>query len=256
MYRVQLQNFEGPLDLLLFFIKRDELDIYDIPISYITRQFLEYIRFMEELDLGVASEFIYMASTLMAIKARMMLPVPETDEDDLPEDDPRYELVQALLEYKRYKEVAGEMTLLDKKARNSYTRGFNDPDQVEQEQKGEALREVTMIDIMAAFKNVMKSVTEVQYHDVRRIETDVETQSDYVIFHLRKHGKSSFQQICTGLASRIYVIVTFLAILELIKERQVKLLTTGKFTEFYIELHTPDELVGAGNKSSNPSSSS
>jgi segregation and condensation protein A len=249
MYRVQLQNFEGPLDLLLFFIKRDELDIYDIPISYITEQFLEYIRFLEELDLGVASEFIYMASTLMAIKARMMLPEPETDEDELLEDDPRYELVQALLEYKRYKEVAEEMVLLDKKARYSYPRGDTGPDQVEQEQKGEALREVTMIDIMAAFKNVMKSVREVHYHDVRRIETDVETQSEYVITHLRKHGKSTFQQLCTGLASRIYVIVTFLAILELIKERQVKLLTTGRHTEFFIELHTPDELLATGKSS-------
>jgi segregation and condensation protein A len=243
MYRVQLQNFEGPLDLLLFFIKRDELDIYDIPISYITEQFLEYIRFLEELDLGVASEFIYMASTLMAIKARMMLPEPESDDDDQPEDDPRYELVQALLEYKRYKEVAEEMTILDKKARYTYTRGYLEPDEVEHEQKGEALREVTMIDIMAAFKNIMKSVAEVQYHDVRRMETDVETQSDYVISHLQKHGKSSFQQICTGLATRIYVIVTFLAILELIKERQVKLLATGSDTEFYIELYTPDELL-------------
>ncbi len=249
MYRVQLQNFEGPLDLLLFFIKRDELDIYDIPVSYITEQFLEYIRFLEELDLSVASEFIYMASTLMAIKARMLLPEPETDEDDQPEDDPRFELVQALLEYKRYKEVAEEMVIFDKKARNSYSRGYTEPDQVDQEQKGEALREVTMIDIMAAFKNVMKSVREVHYHDVRRMETDVETQSEYVISHLRKHGKSSFQQLCIGLASRIYVIVTFLAILELIKERQVKLLTSGKHTEFFIELHTPDELLAAGKSS-------
>ncbi len=249
MYRVQLQNFEGPLDLLLFFIKRDELDIYDIPISYITEQFLEYIRFLEELDLSVASEFIYMASTLMAIKARMMLPEPEPDDDDDPEQDPRFELVQALLEYKRYKEVAEEMKVLDKKARYSYNRGSTESDQVEQEHKGEALREVTMLDIMAAFKHVMKSVKDIQYHDVRRMETDVETQSDYVLGHLQKHGKSSFQHLCAGLASRIYVIVTFLAILELIKERQVKLLVTGKHTEFYIELYSPDELVKAGNPS-------
>ncbi len=246
MYRVQLQNFEGPLDLLLFFIKRDELDIYDIPISYITEQFLEYIRFFEELDLSVASEFIYMASTLMAIKARMMLPEPETDDDDDAEQDPRFELVQALLEYKRYKEVAEEMIVLDKKARNSYIRGNMEPDQVEQEHKGEALKEVTMLDIMAAFKNVMKSVVDIQYHDVRRMETDVETQSDYVVSHLQKHGKSSFQQLCTGLTSRVYVIVTFLAILELIKERQVKLLATGNHMEFFLELYTPDELVKAG----------
>lgn len=247
MYRVQLQNFEGPLDLLLFFIKRDELDIYDIPISYITEQFLEYIRFLEELDLSVASEFIYMASSLMAIKARMMLPEPERDEEDEAENDPRFELVQALLEYKRYKEMAGEMVLLDKKARNSYTRGYTEPDQVEQEHKGEALREVTMVDIMAAFKNVMKTITDTPYHDVHRMETDIETQSDYIISHLQKHGKSSFKQLCTGLASRVYVIVTFLAILELIKERQVKLLSTGSHTEFYVELHTPDELVNAEN---------
>src|SRR5690625_6378179 len=93
MYRVQLKNFEGPLDLLLFFIRRDELNIYDIPISHITREFLEYIRLMEELDLDVASEFIYMASLLMSIKARMMLPVERSEDEELDEEDPRYELV-------------------------------------------------------------------------------------------------------------------------------------------------------------------
>ena len=110
MYRVQLQNFEGPLDLLLFFIKRDELDIYDIPISYITNQFLEYLHLLEELDLDVASEFVWMASNLMSIKAKMMLPREDSDEDDLlDEQDPRYELVQQLLEYKRYKEMSLKM---------------------------------------------------------------------------------------------------------------------------------------------------
>src|SRR5699024_12331492 len=94
MYRIELKNFEGSLDLLLFFIKKDELDIYDIPISYITRQFLDYINLMEELDLEVASEFILMASTLMSIKARMMLPKEEDDSDGMSEDDPRYQLVQ------------------------------------------------------------------------------------------------------------------------------------------------------------------
>ena len=244
MYRVQLQNFEGPLDLLLFFIKRDELDIYDIPISYITEQFLDYIRFLDELDLGVASEFIYMASTLMAIKAKMMLPEPEGEEDEFGEEDPRYELVQALLEYKRYKEVAEDMYDLDKKARFSYNRGFAEPDHVEAEQKGEALRDVSLIDIMAAFKNVMKSVTTEHYHDVQRFETDIETQSDYVISQLRKHGKSSFKQLCAGMTSRIYVVVTFLAILELLKESQLKLYITESLTEFYLELPSPDELQG------------
>src|SRR6056297_2793129 len=110
MYRVKLKNFEGPLDLLLFFIKRDELDIYNIPISYITEQFLEYIRLMEELDLDVASEFILMASMLMSIKAKMMLPKEDSDDDEMDENDPRYALVQRLLEYKRYKEMAEKMS--------------------------------------------------------------------------------------------------------------------------------------------------
>ena len=113
MYRVQLNNFEGPLDLLLFFIKRDELDIYDIPISYITEQFLDYITLMEELDLDVASEFVLMASMLMSIKAKMMLPREESEEDEIDETDPRYELVQRLLEYKRYKEMAEKMADID-----------------------------------------------------------------------------------------------------------------------------------------------
>ena len=243
MYRVQLQNFEGPLDLLLFFIKRDELDIYDIPISYITEQFLEYIHFMDELDLGVASEFIYMASTLMSIKARMLLPAADSEDDEKEEYDPRFELVQALLQYKRYKEVAEEMIHFDKKERYSYTRGNFLPDVVEAEQKGEALREVTMVDIMAAFKNVMKTVSETRYHDIQRMETDIEKQSEFVLSHLRQHGKSSFLQICRNLGPRIYVIITFLAILELIKEREVKLLATKDHTVFFLQLYSADDII-------------
>ncbi|MDI6401898.1 segregation/condensation protein A [Balneolaceae bacterium ANBcel3] len=242
MYRVQLQNFEGPLDLLLFFIKKDELDIYDIPIAYITQQFLDYIRYLDELDLSVASEFIYMAGTLMAIKARMMIPEPEKEDDGEEEDDPRYELVQALLEYKRYKEVAADLREYDKKARRSYSRGFVIPDQVEAEQTGEALKDVTLIDLMAVFKKVMSTVKDVHYHDIKRYETDIESQSKHVRSYLFSHGKSSFSNICKGFSSKLYVVVTFLAILEMIKEQEVKLFVSESLTEFFIELHTPDEL--------------
>ena len=143
MYRVQLKNFEGPLDLLLFFIRRDELNIYDIPISHITREFLEYIRLMEELDLDVASEFIYMASLLMSIKARMMLPVERSEEEELDEEDPRYELVQKLLEYKQYKEMAEKMTVIDDEARKKYFRGYPEADEIDTQASGEALNELT-----------------------------------------------------------------------------------------------------------------
>lgn len=242
MYRVQLQNFEGPLDLLLFFIRRDELNIYDIPISYITKQFLDYIGFLEELDLSVASEFIYMASTLMAIKARMLLPQPEHNDVEADEEDPRYELVQALLEYKRFKEAAQELSVHEKKARYSYTRGYFRPDHVEPEQKGEALRDVSIIDIMTAFKKVLERSTETHYHDVRRHETDFVRQTKYVTDVLRKKGKVSFQELCADLKTRIYVVITFLAVLELIKENQIKLYVSNDLTDFFLELYSPEEL--------------
>ncbi len=241
MYRVQLQNFEGPLDLLLFFIKRDELDIYDIPISYITEQFLKYIHFLEELDLNVASEFILMASTLMAIKAKMMLPRDQDAFEEDPEADPRYELVQALLEYKRYREMAEELHVMDVQNRQLYYRGNRKADVLEPEvDSGEVLRNITLYDLMAAFKKVMtESVREEVYHNVERVPTNIEEQSIYVIEHLSKTGRQSFKELCSGLAHRIKIVVTFLAILELIKERTLQLLLGENPTDFHIELY-PD----------------
>lgn len=236
MYRVQLENFEGPLDLLLFFIKRDELDIYDIPISYITEQFLSYIHFMDELDLSIASEFILMASTLMSIKVRLMLPQPETDEDELTEDDPRYELVQSLLEYRRYKEMAEEMNVLDHKTREKYYRGYTAPDQLEPEHSGEGLKEITLIDLIAAFKHAMADKPEVPYHNVGKFETSIEMQSEYILEKLQKLGRLSFTKLCLGLSTKLLVVVTFLAILEMAKENELVLYIDDDSTGFEIDL--------------------
>ncbi len=243
MYQVQLQNFEGPLDLLLFFIKRDELDIYDIPISYITEQFLEYIHFLDELDLSIASEFIYMASTLMAIKAKMMLPRDETEEEELTEEDPRYELVQTLLEYKRYKEMGEDMVRIDFKARERYSRGFVEPDIVEEEEEttDDALKEITMLDLMAAFKNAMFQQEEEVVHSVENYETSVEIQSNFVLDTLRSEGRTSFINLCGSLKSRIMVVVTFLAILELAKEQDIVLYVGDDSKDFHLDLPTIDE---------------
>ena len=248
MYRVQLQNFEGPLDLLLFFIKRDELDIYDIPISYITEKFLEYIHFLEELDLNVASEFILMASTLMAIKAKMMLPRDEDAFEDDPEADPRFELVQALLEYKRYREMADELHVMDIQNRRFYYRGNREADILEPEvDSGEVLRDITLFDLMTALKKVMaESVREEVYHNVERVPTNIEEQSIFVIDCLRKTGRLSFKGLCEGIVHRIKIVVTFLAILELIKERTLQLLIGDNPTDFHLELNpeiNPDEVI-------------
>ena len=245
MYRVKLKNFEGPLDLLLFFIKRDELDIYDIPISYITQQFLEYIRLMEELDLDVASEFILMASMLMSIKARMMLPREDEENEELDERDPRYELVQRLLEYKRYKEMAGKMQGIAEDAQQRYYRGTNKADQVEKQASGEALKDVTMFELMAAFKKVLSDIKKQNaVHRVEKIEATIEEQATFVIEQLRSRGRSSFYALCESFTTRVKVVVTFLAILEMLKENQIALyIENNDPTRFYLDLRGVDDII-------------
>jgi len=245
MYRVQLKNFEGPLDLLLFFIKRDELDIYDIPISYITNQFLEYISLMEELDLDVASEFILMASMLMSIKAKMMLPQEESD-DELDEHDPRYELVQQLLEYKRYKEMAGKMEDIEEEAQKKHYRGYHDVDQVEKQASGEALKNVTMFDLMTAFNKVLADIKKQDaIHHVEKIEHTIEDQTEYVLNRLQERGRTAFRTLCMELKTRTKIVVTFLAILEMLKERQINLYVEDDDpTAFYLDLKPVNEIIG------------
>lgn len=246
MYRVRLKNFEGPLDLLLFFIKRDELEIYDIPISYITKEFLEYIRLMEELDLDVASEFILMASMLMSIKAKMMLPKEESDDEELDETDPRYELVQRLLEYKRYKEMAGKMSDIELEAQKKHYRGYHEVDEVEKQASGEALKDVTMFDLMTAFKKVLSDIKRQNtVHRVEKVEATIEEQSEYILKRLQKDGRTLFRTICTELQSRTRIVVTFLAVLEMLKEQQINLfIEEDDPTEFYIDLKPVDEIIG------------
>jgi len=246
MYKVQLKNFEGPLDLLLFFIKRDELDIYDIPISHITREFLEYIRLMEELDLDVASEFIYMASMLMSIKARMMLPTDDEDDEELDEFDPRYELIQKLLEYKRYKEMAGKLTIIDEETRQKYFRGYHEADNVEKQATGEALQNVTIFDLMGAFRKVLADIKKQNvYHRVEKVETTIEDQTDFLRATLQKRGRISFRDLGCEIGTRIIIVVTFLAVLEMLKEQEINLfIENDDPTDFYIDLKPVEEILG------------
>lgn len=246
MYRVQLKNFEGPLDLLLFFIKRDELDIYDIPISHITNEFLEYLHVLEELDLDVASEFILMASLLMSIKAKMMLPREDSEDEEMDESDPRYELVQRLLEYKRYKEMSEKMADMDEETRKQYRRGYLEADDVEKQATGEALQDVTMFDLIAAFKKVLQDIERKNVvHHVEKVSTTVEEQAEFVLNRLQEKGRQSFMEVCSTLRNKIYVVVTFLAVLEMIKEQQINLFLEDDPTKFYIDLKPVDEIIGA-----------
>ena len=219
-YRVKLQEFEGPLDLLLFFIKRDELDIYDIPISRITREFLEYLHFLQELDLEVAGDFIVMAAELMQIKVRMLLPqAPGEDE----EEDPRAELVRRLLEYKRFKEATAVLSKLeDESTKLFYRQGFHsDPKKVALEDQEESLKNITMFNLISAFKKVLDSVPKKIYHDIELLNVSIDDQMSYIADVLRFREQSTFFELVSHMTEKIRIIVTVIALLEMAKSKVI-----------------------------------
>ena len=220
MYKVRLTNFEGPLDLLLFFIKRDELDIYDIPIAYITKEYLDTIHVMQQLDLDVAGEFIVMAATLMQIKVRMLLPRDETQED---EEDPRAELVRRLLEYKRYKEMAGELQKMNLAARRLHFRRYfeNDPKYMGESEEQDLLKDMTLFDLIAAFKFAMDHMPQKTIHEVQKVNVTIDEQCQLITDAVKQSGNVTFLSLVLPMNEKIRVVVTFIALLELVKQRVV-----------------------------------
>jgi segregation and condensation protein A len=234
-YKVHLQNFEGPLDLLLFLIRKSEVDIYDIPVSEITKQYLAYLEVIELLDLDNASDFVLMAATLIRIKAKMLLPKPPV-EDDEEEMDPRQELVQQLIEYQRYKEVAWNLGDLEQEQRHFFpltNYQFHDDD-VRAEEEEEPGREVSLFELMAAFVEVLKHVPPKTEHTVTRIPVTIEEQSEYILTMLAENRKILFTDLLKEIKERIILIVTFVALLEMVKRKQLKLDQSQPFSEIWI----------------------
>jgi segregation and condensation protein A len=240
-YRVKLQEFEGPLDLLLFFIKRDELDIYDIPISRITKEFLEYLHYMQELDLEVAGDFIVMAAELMQIKVKMLLPkAPGEDE----EEDPRAELVRRLLEYKRYKEASAVLSILEDESVKLYYRQSFDADEkkVALEDRAESLKNVTMYNLIAAFKRVLESVPKKIYHDVELLNVSIDEQMSYIADVFRTKEESTFFELVSHMTEKIRIIVTVIALLEMAKNKLVGFRPTHYEDDFIVYKLRPEAL--------------
>ena len=232
-YRVKLQEFEGPLDLLLFFIKRDELDIYNIPISQITKEFLEYLHFMQELDLEVAGDFIVMAAELMQIKVRMLLPKAPGEEE---EEDPRAELVRRLLEYKRYKEASAVLGRLeDESVKLYYRQDFHsDVKKVTMEDQEESLKHVTMFNLISAFKRVLDSVPKKIYHDVELLNVSIDEQMSYIADVFRFREQATFFELVSHMTEKIRIIVTVIAILEMAKNKLVGIRPTDYDDDFIV----------------------
>ena len=233
MYKIKLDHFEGPLDLLLFFIKRDELNIYDIPIASITKEFLEYVNLMKMLDLEVAGDFILMASTLMHIKVRMLLP-REFDEKG-EEIDPRAELVKALLEYKRYKEMTDDLSYLESNQRKVSFRGnFSADEKTEIPEYEILLKNVTVYDLAKAFKRVLDGVKEEPVHQIQRINVSIDEQIDFILNLVETNKEIHFLTLIENMKERIRIIVTFIALLELVKNGRIKLKGTKDFNDFFL----------------------
>jgi segregation and condensation protein A len=233
LYRVKLNTFEGPLDLLLFFIKRDELDIYDIPIAKITKEFIEYLHLLVELDLEVAGDFIVMAAELMQIKVKMLLPRAPGEEE---EDDPRAELVRRLLEYKRFKEASQNLSLLEDEQRKLYFRqGFHsDSVVVTLEDQEESLKDITMFNLISAFKRVLESVPKKIYHDVSLLNVTIDEQMSYIADVFRLRDEISFIELVSHMTEKIRIIVTVIAMLEMMKGRLIALRPASYEDDFII----------------------
>lgn len=219
-YEVKLEIFEGPLDLLLKLIKEQEVDIYDIPIARITRQYLEYLDLMQELNLDVAGEFLVMAATLMNIKSRMLLPPPyEEGDGDAEVEDPRAELVRRLQEYQKYKDAARGLQERESIFINVYSR--ETPVDYEESEEDVYL-EVSLFDLLSAFKKVLKTAQE---RGGQVIEVDHLTVKDRIsrILEILKEGTATaFTDLFKDASGRMEIIVTFLALLELIRLKMVR----------------------------------
>lgn len=240
-YTIKIKQFEGPFDLLLFFIERDELDIYDIDISKITDDFLAYIRELEELNLDVASEFILVAATLMRIKARMLIPRKQVDEEGN-EIDPREELVQKLIEYKRYKSVLEELRGLEEDRRKRHARG--NPKQQLTKIASKALvdlelESLTLFNLMKAFQRVLDRYEDRKnrtQHTIVVYKYTIKEQQQDIRSKIRLRGESNFDTIFFGLDNRMHAIFTFLALLELLNAHHVQIIEAEGINNFVLTL--------------------
>lgn len=241
-YEIKLPQFEGPFDLLLFFIERDELDIYDIPIYKITTDFLDYMHHLEQMDIEVASEFILVAATLMRIKARMLLPRKDVDEEGN-EIDPRHELVQKLVEYKRFREVTEELKQMEANRAKMFGRG-NIGEELSviasESADGEAeLHNLNLYGLMRAFNRVLQRYEDHKQemrHSIVRYPYTIDMQKTYLRGKLSNEKYSSFEDAFYDCENRVHAVYTFLAMLELINQGFLIISIREGFNNFMLKL--------------------
>lgn len=244
-YQIKLPQFEGPFDLLLFFIERDELDIYNIPITNIINDFLDYIHQSEELNIELSSEFILFISTLMRIKAKMLLPRKELDAQGN-EIDPRQELINKILEYKRFKEASAQMAEMEAMRMLMVKRGNIEKElsQIgEEESEGTEIHNITLFKLMKAFERAMQKFSDRMnkpVHTVVQYNYTMETSRDRMLVMAREQQTLSFERIFDTAENRVHAIFLFLSLLELVQQKFLKIIIGEGKNNFIIEYNEPE----------------
>jgi segregation and condensation protein A len=234
IYSVRLDKFEGPLDLLLHLIRKNELDIYDIPISVITRQYLDYIKLMKDLNLEVAGDFLVMASTLLHIKSRMLLPQDDQEEGEEEEQDPRQELIRRLLEYQQYKEAGQVLEARALLGREVFIRACPEPELVAAENE-EGPLELSLFDLVDAFRALLARVPAESFHNVAAPEAlSIADCINEILSLLQERDTLQFEDLVAEDITRERIIVTFLALLELCKLKLIRIFQNGEHGNIWL----------------------
>jgi len=232
-YKIKLEIFEGPLDLLLYLVKKDHLNIYDIPIAKVTEQYLAYLNLMQLLDLNIAGEFLVMAATLLQIKSKMLLPAEETPAEE-EEADPRAELVRRLLEYERFKEIADTLREKETQQKEVFKRPKVEVGHEVTQDKGTVYFEANIFDLINAFSQALKDVPKEVFYEVIKDEFTIEEKVHQILHLLLITPALKLSDLFGKAKNKLEVIVTFLAILELIRMKEIVAVQQELFQEIEI----------------------
>ena len=252
-YKLKLEFFEGPLDLLLYLIKKDDINIADIPIAKVTEQYMQYIEMMQMLDLDIVGDFLVMAATLMQIKSRMLL--PPDPQAPVEEEDPRDELVRRLNEYKRFKEIADELQLKEAFRRDLFSRQV-DPENLQgiKDDAREVYFEANLFDLISALSEALKKMPEEIMHEIVKEEHTIEQKIHDILHMLLEAPNLLLQDLFRKAKSKVEAIVTFLAILELIRLKEIKILQKNIFGEIEV-FRNKDNIMPVGSETGEDESS-
>jgi segregation and condensation protein A len=238
-YKVKLDLFEGPLDLLLYLVRKAEVDIVDISVSEVAKQYLEYLDIMRDLNINIASEYLSMASTLVRLKAQELL--PDTEVEAIEDEEGIYnreQLIEKLLEYKTYKEAAGSLRKYEAEQYGSFSRGKQEEVEVTADNEGTDIGNVSVFDLIAAFKRVLLKAEEEKDDSVQVVEREnirLDDRIEHVIGYLEDKGEVPFEDLFKDDLRKLVLIVTFMAILELVKMRKITFRQESGFGKLFVK---------------------